>query len=870
MMLADRPMTGATASKSTPVPDPATVPAGTTPGRWRRWWPLAVIVLGSVALALPLVWGGVRLGQDTATQFYPWYDNLGRRLRAGGVPEWNPHQFGGAPLAADPQSGWAYLPAMLLFTLLPLPAAVVGQIFGHLLLANLGTWLLARRLGLGQLGALVAGLALAGSGVLYGRIPSGPASYEVATWLPWILLGAEVALGARTWPVRIVGWGLTGLAVSQALAAWVGQVSYYTLLLLGAWLVFRVLWGGTGRDIPPGDRRDTILAPVGSAASSPRWRPAVSWPTLGRLAVHGVAILAIGLGLSAAGLLPRLEFNGVSNASGGEYATDVGAVIGGSTSESVIGRLFQPSLYYPGAAVLALAIVGLLLARGRFGGPFWVLVALGAIVLTVPVETPLHWLLYLLPRFRALHEHWPERVILIAFPGLALLAGAGAEALAEGARTAGNAVVRGAAVLLPGLTLAGFGLLGGGVSVIAIVAVIAVAVIAAALLFRDRIPGRAPGGGGLRRSAGRLSRWLSASLLIVVVADLMLMTQALAGQAPFGGFHRRDLDAYYAPSGAAAFLQARYEADGPFRFAGYDPAVGVLENGQSVLYRYEFPDAITRQLAVNNRATVLGLEDIQGYNPLQVQRYVDLIAAVNGAQQEYHGANLYPGGLNSPLLDLLNVRYLIVPSVFGDERNGLEGRVATWSTVYDDGTVRVIENPAVPPRLWAVSETPTVPAGEALTLLADGGVNPLTTALFEEGVGSSPPVVPQPAPGATAPALTLRPTDDPDTVWFDAAVATDTLVVLSEVAYPGWVAEVDGEWADLLTADHALRAVVVPAGEHVVTLRYESPATRLGLYITAATLVLVVSAWLIAVWQTRAGPRIGHSRIGRSATARPA
>ena len=178
------------------VPDPASAGASARrlAGTWQRWLPLAVVLLGTAALTLPLIWGGVRLGQDSATQFYPWYHNLGERLRAGGVPEWNPHQFGGAPLAADPQSGWMYLPAMLAFTLLPLGAAVVVQIFGHLLLANLGLWLLARRLGLGPVAALVAGFAFAGSGVLYGRIPSGPASYEVGAWLPWVLLGAELAL----------------------------------------------------------------------------------------------------------------------------------------------------------------------------------------------------------------------------------------------------------------------------------------------------------------------------------------------------------------------------------------------------------------------------------------------------------------------------------------------------------------------------------------------------------------------------------------------------------------------------------------------------------------------------------------------------
>jgi len=869
------------AAASQPVGGPVTDSGhGDATRRWRRWLPLTVVVLSAVLMTLPLVWAGVRLGQDSATQFYPWYHNLGERLRAGGVPEWNPHQFSGAPLAADPQSGWTYLPAMLAFTLLPFGAAVVAQIFGHLLLANLGMWLLARRLGLGQVAALVAGLSFAGSGVLYGRIPSGPASYEVCAWLPWVLLGAELALRTRSWPVRVAAWGLTGLAVSQALAAWVGQVSYYALLLLAAWIAYRVLWGGTADDggHPHAGRWAAILAPVGSLADkrphpptpshaqgAPRLIPLVLTgrrggvvvATLGRLLIHGGAMLLIGLGLSAAGLLPRLEFNAVSNAAGGEYATASGGVIGGSSSGSVLDRLFQPTIYYPGAAVLALAVVGILLGRGRFALPFWLLTALGAIVLTIPVVTPLHWLLYLLPRFRQLHEHWPERVILVAFPGLALMAGAGVQVLVDGARSAGNAVLRGAAVVLPGLILAAFAVRGGGVSGIAIAGVIAVALVSLIVLFGDRRAEANGGSPGAQPRAWLPVRWLPAGLVLVVAADLLLTNQALAGQGPFGGFHRRHLDAYYAPSGAAAFLRDRYEQDGPFRFAGYDPAINVTENGQTVLYRYQFADPITRELAVNNRATLLGLEDVQGYNPIQVAAYVDLVTSMNGARQEYHGADLLPVGLDSPLLDLLGVRYLIVPSA------GTDGAttIPPWPIVYDDGSTRVVENPEALPRLWAVDGTMTVAAGGALPLLASGQVNPRTTAVFEEGTGPalpSPPVPPGAGPAA-APILTLASSDDPDTVRFTSSAAADTVVVLSEVAYPAWTARVDGQPVELLTADHALHAVVVPAGDHEVVLRYDSPATRTGLVVTLATLLVVVMGWLVAVWRT------GRHRRGRVA-----
>ena len=81
--------------------------------------------------------GPAWIGMDTATAFLPWYSFLGEQLRAGHIPTWNPHTFAGTPFAADPESGWMYLPAMLAFTLLPLDAAVRANLLVHVLLAAL-------------------------------------------------------------------------------------------------------------------------------------------------------------------------------------------------------------------------------------------------------------------------------------------------------------------------------------------------------------------------------------------------------------------------------------------------------------------------------------------------------------------------------------------------------------------------------------------------------------------------------------------------------------------------------------------------------------------------------------------------------------
>ncbi|MCA1729187.1 MAG: hypothetical protein LC751_07190, partial [Actinobacteria bacterium] len=55
----------------------------------------------------------ITLGSDAATQYYPFYYFLGEVLRSGNIPAWNPYQFSGTPFAADPLTGWSYLPAML-------------------------------------------------------------------------------------------------------------------------------------------------------------------------------------------------------------------------------------------------------------------------------------------------------------------------------------------------------------------------------------------------------------------------------------------------------------------------------------------------------------------------------------------------------------------------------------------------------------------------------------------------------------------------------------------------------------------------------------------------------------------------------------
>jgi hypothetical protein len=73
------------------------------------------------------------------------------------------------------------------------------------------------------------------------------------------------------------------------------------------------------------------------------------------------------------------------------------------------------------------------------------------------------------------------------------------------------------------------------------------------------------------------------------------------------------------------------------------------------------------------------------------------------------------------------------------------------------------------------------------------------------------------------------------------------LLVASDCWYPGWRARVDGRETPIVRVDHALRGVVLPAGDHEVEFAYVPRPLIAGLFIApAAFAVLLYAALLLA------------------------
>lgn len=779
-------------------------------------------LLGATAVAAgPLVVGGTTIGQDTGAFFYPIFSALGERLAAGDVPGWNPHQFAGVPFAADPESGWMYLPAMLFFALLPITAAATAWIIFHLLLAGFGAYALGRAVGIGPLGAVTAAIGVEFSGLLFARTVCCPAYSQVAAWLPLLLLATERSIAAQDRTGRVGWWCVGGLALGQIFVAWLGQGSYYALLAFGWYVLGRTLLG-------PGE---------GAPRLAVRLRV---------LPFHLGVPVAAGLALSAAAILPRLEYHARTNLAEG-YTDELSwaAVLGGWTLESTVGQLLHPSFYYAGGGLLALALVALLLVRNRHAAPIFALLTVGTVVLAQRETTWLHVPLYrLLPRFDELHRHWPERDMVAFAIGPAMLAGAAVHTLG---RWRAPSWTLGPLALFPILaTLA----IDAGLGGVAPVPLRAVFGISAGLLLA-------------LRSRGWVRHLARVALVLIVFVDLLAVGRYNQNHGLYGGFHAVDLDRYYAPSAATAFLRSREDVDGePARFFGYDPAIHDPETNPP-LYRHAFADPRTQALMLNNRATLLGLQDVQGYNPLQPQRYVDAMRVINGFTQEYHEANVYPEGLDSPLLDLLNVRYVVVPAAAEPDRPDLDRLKDRLPTVYADDDVAILENRAALPRAWIVHDARRTSSTGALAELAAGRVDPRAVALVEE---APPPLAPAADAAADVAAVTAYEADR-----FRVRTRTDApgLLVLSEMADPDWRATVDGSAAPILVANGLLRAVPIPRGDHVVELRYDSPRLKLGTAISVAAYALIVAAWGVNALRLRRPGRPRRRPAGGPSSATP-
>ncbi len=70
---------------------------------------------------------------------------------------------------------------------------------------------------------------------------------------------------------------------------------------------------------------------------------------------------------------------------------------------------------------------------------------------------------------------------------------------------------------------------------------------------------------------------------------------------------------------------------------------------------------------------------------------------------------------------------------------------------------------------------------------------------------------------------------------------TASLLVVSDTFYPGWFATVDNQQTDIYPVNINYRGVIVPAGDHKLSFTYRPKSLLYGVYISIASLTIVVT-----------------------------
>jgi hypothetical protein len=883
--------------------------------------------LAFAAIAIALVFPGlVRarefLWGDFVSWYYPAHDYAAERWREGGFPLWNPYTDGGMPFAGEADHASFYPPSLLLHQL---TASRWGLFYGleafalaHMGLAIAGTYALLRGLGCGAPASLFAGLAYGLGSVFVAR--AAQVSLVCAqAWAPLVLAAARSAVsGAR-----------------PALAVAGGGVALGLLALAGSPATLAVTGVGVG----------VVVAAEALVA------PGRLGPRLGRglLAILGVS--GIGLALGAVQLLPILELLRESERAAytladlAEYTVSPASLV-----MLVVPRFYGWLLYdrasYWGpsnfvelsgyAGLLPLLLAPLALGRRRRQAlPFLALAVVGLLLALGPYGGLQRLFYELVPVIGELRT--PARYLQLWALGVAVLAGLGLDAVLRGEGPRPHNYLTAALVLALGL-VGGLLLLAPALATwleawkqpffdeamrLSLVSVAAAAVALALLIARPRtraaalvpvaalladlaLQGAGIGVTGERELVEAL--WEDPGAVVETIArdpELGRVRDRYAGPAPLMliraqadsgpgrhvlryerfqqrifSLHSRLLDllnvryvvqarsddlSETGPNLVApeALWMHRGESHGlvvdpPLRAGGL-----VLVSTTNSMDRAPGDTVATLDLTGADGRQVrlpvrLGVETGDfvanlGGTLVDVEHFVDVADA--GARLRRH----YVARLDFEALDLARVQVTHVGGasawvlkelypVSGSESPGRFTTVASARRSERFLTYLYRNDDAMPRAFLAPAYRLVDGPDAALDVVSGDGFDPRAEVVIERERSTAP----DPPVASLGKGTALLESYAPEQVVVSAlAPAPGAWLVLTDIDFPGWTAEVDGAPAPIARADALFRAVWLGAGPHRVVFRYAPRSVAVGSRLTLAG-GLAAAALALVAWRAGA------------------
>ena len=796
-----------------------TARAGDEP-RVPGWVPAGLFLFATIVLYGEFIFSdGMLFGQDSLGLGYMARAFFAERLAAGDLPLWSPRLLGGTPFFEALSAGDSIYPTSLLYYLSDAYRVLGWKLVLHVLAGGFFMFGWARSLGLGRPAATIGGLAWLMAPVMVTLTLGGnDGKMMVASLTPLVFWATDAVMrrpGGRT------AAGLAG-AVALTTLTTQFQTAYFLFGSVGAYAVFRAF----------------LMWRAGEGAER---KHSLSRAFLVMGAFLGSSLL--GAGLAAVQLVPAARY--VSEYSR-RVATTVDATpeaaiayatswsfhpeevvalavpefVGNTAAEANWARgtywgrnALKLNHEYLGITVLMLALFALLGHRRRplrwfMGGlgVVWLLFALGA-------HTPLWRVFYEVVPGMSLFRVPAIAAFLVSFAAVTLFT-VGVDDLVRESPSGrkffrsgrGRALLGFLGLLLLGLLLQASGALADiwTSTLLTGMSDLQQAALARATPYITRGFGIALLLAGLTAAAawavseGRISRTVAlAALALLVAVDLGRIDRAFI----------RTLDFYEwaAPNANARFLQQRRGEEPPFRVADLRRD---FQNDQSVDFALH------------------GLDIIGGHHPNDLARY-RMLLGLEGSQGR--GANT----THPNVLRMMNVRYVVLSH-----------------TPPGQQPVSTAQGPYGPEWVYRYGGLDRAWVADEVTVVEDDAAA-LARILSSEFDPAREVILPAPLhgdarggegdPGDAGQVSVEWESFEPDERVLSVRTSGPALLVVSENWFPGWVAEVDGEPADVHRANLTLQAVRIPAaGEHTVALRFTAPTVGRALWISVGAAVAVV------------------------------
>ena len=202
-------------------------------------------------------------------------------------------------------------------------------------------------------------------------------------------------------------------------------------------------------------------------------------------------------------------------------------------------------------------------------------------------------------------------------------------------------------------------------------------------------------------------------------------------------------------------------------------------------------------------------KSVGGYSPAKLRRYQDIIDFYLGNPQEMSRlmneiitaqcdfGKISPNAF--PVINMLNTRYLIMPSQNGEIP---------------------LRNPYALGNAWFVDSIRWVDSADE-EILAIGKIDPRTTAVVDKAQQSKIQAKSAINKILSDTVNTIKLTEyiDPGHLVYESVSDTEVFAVFSEIYYKTWRAYIDGKEVPIVRADYILRGLLVPPGVHKIEFK---------------------------------------------------